>query len=133
MELLSDSLRLALRAPKEAPHVSHQLQLGARPLPPPVPVEGARLLVRGQPRLVEPVDLGPFPGGELPNGRILHRQPPPDGLGVLLVAPPEGLLRGEAPARQIPPHRPDRQPQAELPANRLRTASRVQGEKGIFS
>lgn len=77
------------------------------------------LVVRAHPRLVAPVNLGPFSTSQRPDGRILPAQPPPHRQRVLFVGPSQGFLRREAPAGQIPPHRPDRQVHPEAPRDEI--------------
>ena len=73
----------------------------------------AGLVVGPHPRLVAPEDPGAFPARQGPDGGVLRLEPTAYGSGVLLVSPPQRLLRGEAPSPQIPPHGPDRQANAE--------------------
>ena len=87
-------------------------------------------MVRAEPHLIPPVDLGPGLLGRLADGRVLLRQPPADRHGILLEGPPPGFLRREAPAFQVAADGPDRDVQAERSARSRWTASRVQRAKG---
>jgi hypothetical protein len=76
---------------------------------PPRGVAAPAHVVDAQPRLVAPVDLGALgagPGGDL---GIVLSEPLLDGRGRLLARLSQGLLRREAPARQVQPHGPHRQ------------------------
>lgn len=83
------------------------------------PIGAARLMVRAHPRLVAPVDLGPFSTSQRPDGGVLSPQPAPHRGRVLLVGPALGLLRREAPAGQVAAHRPDREAHAALPSDEV--------------
>src|ERR1700748_1272749 len=58
-------------------------------------------VIGAQPGLVAPEDHAPRPPRLRHDRRILMAQPVPSCAGVLLIRPPQRLLRGEAPACQV--------------------------------
>lgn len=63
-------------------------------------------MVGPQPHLIALVNCGTLASGVSQDGRMRHRQPLPHRLGIPLVRLPEWFLGREAPAPEVPPHRP---------------------------
>ena len=79
-------------------------------------IAAAAHVVRAQAGLVTPEDHAAFCLGPRRDRRVLPPQPAPHRGRVLLVGPPQRLLGGEAPARQVVAHGAHRQPHpAALP------------------
>src|SRR5487761_2209722 len=82
-------------------------------------ISSAAHVVATQTPLIAPMHLSPFglrSGGDV---RVVLIQPFLHRGGRLFVGPLQRLLRSEAPACQVQPHRTDRQADAETPFDEL--------------
>jgi hypothetical protein len=102
-------------------HVAAKALTGAhhhRRLPATFP-GSSRLMVRTQPHLVEPMNLGLTRSRQFSNRGVFFLQPFPYRGRILFVRSSHRLLRGQAPGAQIASHRPHRNLQIEFSRQQL--------------
>ena len=103
---------------------THDRRLAARR------ITAATYIVGAQATLVAPEDRALLPPRLGLDGWVVLLQPVPHRVRLLLIGPPQRLLRRELPARQVGPHRTHRQPHATALLDQGRDCSPTPQRKG---